>query len=201
VYSGTCQYSGVVPKGCPDKTRIGRTLSAACDTTAMKCQAAVTATGCSNPSMCDMQPITDLAGQTCNVGECTCYQAACYRRCSKDLDCAAGYNCDQGTSVCTKAPDCTSDAYCADQLASAAAQCRSGKCVIACKTDYDCNPDGLFSSFDSQVCNAATGACQDIGCAADSDCPGTPSGVKVFCVTPPTGTAAVAVRSAITDGR
>jgi hypothetical protein len=200
IYSGACRFSGVVPQGCADQTRTGAPLVTNCDSATMRCQAPTPMARCSTPASCEGQGIVDIPMATCAPNECTCFQSNCYRRCTEELDCAVGFTCDTNTSVCVPAPQCTSNNSCARLLGNAAAECRNSRCVVPCRTDYDCSESGLNGRFRDSICNPQ-GVCESLGCASDAEC-GAPNGVKLFCVTPPTPAAGGrTARSAITSGR
>jgi hypothetical protein len=197
-YTAPCSKDGNVLKGCPTQTRTGNpTASSTCDTTAKKCQPV--ATGCAKPADCDTKPVFDDQTDTCQKDECTCVQTRCYRKCDEDLDCPARFTCDTKQTVCTPAPACTDSNFCATSLGDVRAQCQDGKCVLPCSSDHDCSPSGISGggAFNSRVCGT-DGFCATLGCSSDDECGMTGTGVRMFCVEPPTPTAG-AIRSAITD--
>jgi hypothetical protein len=182
VYAASCSTSISTVQACPSETRTGRGLSSTCNvpsgSTTGSCQA-----GCAAAADCSGKFPTG-ASHACNVtdagaGDCTCYQSACYFKCSKDLDCASGSTCDATTSLCKKA-GCSSNADCVQSTANPQAQCNMGACQVACKTDVECSPP-------STICS--NGFCTAAGCSSDANCTGTN---HMFCVTAAAATSAYA---------
>src|ERR1035438_10391710 len=104
------------------------------------------------------------------TGDCTCYQSACYFKCTKDIDCASGSTCDTTTSLCKKS-GCTTAGDCVQSTGNPLAQCNAGACQIACTNDVECAPP-------STIC--ASGFCKAAGCSSDANCT---SSTHLFCVT------------------
>ena len=117
------------------------------------------------------------SNHTCSAADagagtnCTCYQSACYFKCARDLDCAAGNVCDPTTHLC-KPAGCTGDPDCIQSLGNPRATCTGGTCQIKCDNDSNCGPP-------TSICSS--GYCKPAGCTSDTDCPG--NGSHQFCVT------------------
>jgi hypothetical protein len=143
--------------------------------------------------------MTDLA-VACEEGECTCYQAGCYRTCYVDLDCAPGKVCDADAGVCVPEAQCANNSDCATMVGFGPRYlCVEEMCQLSCASDFDCNgnvPNGI----NTLVC-APDGVCRPVGCSADSQCSsgGNNTGVKMFCTAPEVVAGAMA-SSAITGG-
>jgi len=190
VYTAPCTStsSRAAIGACPSETRTGRALSTMCNiagsATAGSCQA-----GCVADSDCSGKvPTGALTQQACSgadagATDCTCYQSACYFKCSKDIDCASGFACDTTTSLC-KAAGCTTDADCVESTGSPRSQCMSGVCKTSCASDPECAPP-------STICSS--GFCAPAGCSSNADCTG--SGAHLFCVP----AVATTYTSAVTD--
>jgi len=197
-YNAECTADGLVPGGCPTFSRAGFPLVSLCDVgESDRCQPAMVDPLCDVDADCDGLMVTDDPADTCNAGECTCFQSACLRRCDSSLDCRVGYECDTGDDVCVPEGACTSDLTCQRQAGDIRAVCVDGGCSIPCVVDLDCNV-GLVEGGFQRVCNADN-MCEAIGCTQDNDCPGTVNNVKLFCTTPEAAAGARAAQSAITD--
>lgn len=210
---GQCEYtaecvtgsSANTPGGCPSFSRSGRQLPAGCS--ANNSCSTQTATPCTNDASCTARPVSGLQpgalADTCEAGECTCYQRqGCYRKCYTDLDCAAGNICDLDANVCTNAPQCTSDEECARRTGDVRFVCDDDTetCVRPCANDLDCNPAGLTAGAFTQLCNADK-MCEPIGCTTNEECaiPGG-GGLKMFCSPRLDAAGGSTVWSAVTDG-
>ena len=199
IYNAECTADGLVPNGCPTFSRAGFALNATCDVgESDRCQPAAVDPLCDVDADCDTLAVTDDPGDTCNAGECTCFQSACLRRCDSDLDCRVGFICDTGDDVCVPDDACTSDLTCQSLMGDIRAACVDGACTMPCEVDLDCNPTGLVDGEFTRLCNA-DGQCEDIGCTQDLDCAGTLNGVKLFCTAAEDAAGARAAQSAITD--
>ena len=178
VYTAPCTPTGTVASmatACPSETRTGRGLSITCTVpagaTMGSCQA-----GCAMDSDCAGK-IPPGSNHTCSAADagagtnCTCYQSACYFKCARDLDCAAGNVCDPTTHLC-KPAGCTGDPDCIQSLGNPRATCTGGTCQIKCDNDSNCGPP-------TSICSS--GYCKPAGCTSDTDCPG--NGSHQFCVT------------------
>jgi hypothetical protein len=186
-YAAPCTTSTVSVGGCPSETRTARALSTTCNIAPAAASGTCSA-GCSTTADCDGK-IPSGSGHACSAADaggenCTCYQSACYFKCSKDIDCASGYACDATTSLC-KTAGCTTDQNCITSTGNPRATCAAGQCQIQCQSDVECGPP-------SNICSAGT--CKPSGCTADSDCSST---AHAFCVTAPT--AATTYTSAVTN--
>jgi hypothetical protein len=182
-YTAPCTTNSVTAGGCPSETRTGRALGATCNlagaATTGTCQA-----GCTTAADC-AGTFPSGSGHACSAadagtGDCTCYQSACYFKCSKDIDCASGSTCDATTSLC-KAAGCATAADCVESTGNPLAQCNAGACQIGCTNDVECNPP-------STICSA--GFCKAAGCSSDANCT---SSTHLFCVTATTTTYTSAV--------
>ena len=178
VYSAPC--TGTSSRGsigaCPTETRTSRALSATCNiagaATTGSCQA-----GCAADSDCSGKVPAgySLTQATCanadaGAGDCTCYQSACYFKCTKDLDCASGYSCDTTVHLC-KAAGCMNNANCVQSTGNPRSQCTAGVCETSCANDRECNPPATICS---------SGFCKPSGCGSDSDC--NTGASHMFCV-------------------
>jgi len=198
-YAATCTADGLRPGGCPTVSRSGFDLNPSCDIGESDlCQPPAVDPLCTTPADCDGLPVSDDEDDTCNAGECICFQSQCLRPCNSSLDCRVGFVCDAGDDVCIPEDACTSDLTCQQADRDIRSACVDGICTMPCETDLDCSPSGLTNGGLNEVCNAEN-MCVPIGCAGDSDCPGTPEGVKLFCTTPADAAAARGAQSAITD--
>jgi hypothetical protein len=199
IYNAECTADGLVPSGCPTFSRAGFALNATCDVgESDRCQPAAVDPLCEADADCDTLAVSDDLGDTCNAGECTCFQAMCLRRCDSDLDCRVGFICDDGDDVCVPDDACTSHLTCQSLMGDIRAACMDGACTMPCEVDLDCNPTGLVEGEFTRLCNE-NNQCEDIGCTQDLDCGGTVNGVKLFCTTPEAAAGARAAQSAITD--
>ena len=208
VYNASCQNSGVELSGCPSMTRTGRTLNTNCDVTSNTCKPATVAGSCVMDADCDTKPTTDTA-YTCRGGDCTCYQQACYLKCTSDLNCHQGFSCNTTTKLCTQTAACSTNGDCATSTGVVTAQCVTGQCKIPCATDHQCGSSGLIknqlqtTTFGGSVCGSDH-FCAPLGCASDPDCQNSgsnPGGnsVHLFCVTPTPPTTVAVFQSAITN--
>jgi hypothetical protein len=195
-YTAACSANGMVPGGCPTTSRSGRALFSMCDIDGSDlCQAPEGEPLCVEDDDCEAIAVTDDPMDTCVADECTCFQGGCYRRCSEDLDCRAGRECDTGTAVCVPIAACASDQTCQTRLGDVRARCVESVCTIECETDLDCN--GLTNGAFAQVCHE--GMCQALGCANDNECPGTALGARLFCTEPAAAAGVMGGESAITE--
>jgi hypothetical protein len=172
-YTAPCTTSSTTAGGCPSEARTGRALGSTCNmpvgAAAGTCQA-----GCATSADCSNTFPTG-SGHECSqsdagAGDCTCYQSACYFKCTKDIDCASGSTCDTTTSLCKKS-GCATTADCVQSTGNPLAQCNAGACQIACTNDVECAPP-------STIC--AGGFCKAAGCSSDANCT---SSTHLFCVT------------------
>lgn len=214
--AGRCQYTAKCTKatevagGCPAFTRGGHPITP-CDLKTSKCAPAVVAVaGCNNDAKCAAPTalaVADSVGDTCSEGECACHveSGLCYRKCSEDIDCRAGYRCDADTTLCVPVDSCHSNAQCAVYYGDSRATCTDGVCQPpACEHDIDCNPYGLVDGQFSKVC--VDKACVSLAgqCDSDAECPayaGTANAglVRSFCTEPAVPVTGVVPVSAITD--
>ncbi len=178
-----------VPTGCPSISRLGLAVPA-CNPDSKTCIGATVAAGCTNDNSCKGKQIFDSpAGDLCTTGECTCYAGnkQCYRKCARDIDCAAGKLCDAAkTKLCLPDAACATDSQCAIANHNVNFKCNDGTCAQACETDLDCSPSGVSAPFTGKVCGAdkfCASVAQD--CNEETQCPATAGGLKPFCVTPP----------------
>jgi hypothetical protein len=191
------------PKGCPTYSRLSRALPS-CNTTGLKCTGPTAVKACTTDASCVGLAVVDSPLDTCSDGECTCYAGdhECYRKCSRDLDCAPGKSCDKTSNVCVPSPTCTLDEQCVVSTGNINYKCNSaGTCALSCASDRDCNAsEGEFGldSFGGSVCGA-DGFCATVSgdCSDDSQC--SSGGLKSFCIDRPTVAPGTAVSSAITD--
>jgi hypothetical protein len=196
VYEADCSASGVVPGGCPERTRSGALLISSCDLSGSeKCRMAA---ACSEDEDCTSLGVSDDGSDVCAEGECTCHEGACLRKCDRDLDCASGKICDDDSEVCVPSGTCTSDATCQRLSGDFRAVCSdSGQCTVTCQADIECN--GLVNGQLQRVCT--DGICQGLGCRSDDECElaTDPLGSRrrMFCAEPVTSAAMAS--SAITD--
>jgi hypothetical protein len=194
VYDAACSVSDIVPDGCPQYTRSGRTLAVFCDVGGSdKCNAPA---ACEEDADCAMQVVADDPSDVCADGECVCHEARCLRPCDRDLDCAAGKVCDD--DVCVPAGSCSSDEVCQRLYADTRARCSEDEvCTLSCTSDLDCN--ALTGGTLANVCSE--GSCVPIGCDSDAECELTtdPAGQRrrMFCAEPVEG--GTMASSAITD--
>jgi hypothetical protein len=212
VYNHSCQNTANVLNGCPTESRTGVGLTSTCDVASNTCKSATVAGTCSVDADCDGKTVADEATYTCRGGSCTCYAQnggplGCYLKCANDLDCCQGYECDAaGTKLCVENSGCSTDADCTTQTGMVNAKCSMGSCKTTCKTDHDCSASGVVSnpvfggtSFSGDVCGA-DGFCAPLGCASDTDCENSGTGVStlpMFCVTPATAPAVTVHASAV----
>ncbi|HKY38510.1 MAG TPA: hypothetical protein VJN18_21350 [Polyangiaceae bacterium] len=203
-YTAACSANADVPKGCPSFSRAGRILPTTCSTD-NTCSTPATA-ACTNDASCTNKPVSGLqAGalpDTCQAGECTCYdKQGCYRKCYTDLDCAAGTLCDLAANVCTNAPQCTTNEECALRTGDVRTVCdmETATCIRPCANDLDCNPNGLTGGVFTQLCNADK-MCEAIGCTTNEECPVGASGLKMFCSPRLDAAAGAMIWSAVSDG-
>ncbi len=196
LYTATCSADGQVPGGCATMSRSGRTLFATCDVDDTElCQPPAGDPLCTTDDDCEAVTVTDDAMDTCVADECTCFQAGCYRRCTENLDCRAGRECDMGAHVCVPVAACVTDQTCQTRLGDVRAKCINRACTIECEVDLDCN--GLTNGAFQQVCHE--GMCQSLGCSNDDECPGTMLGARLFCTEPAAAAGVTGAESAITD--
>jgi hypothetical protein len=208
VYNAACTVASLdVPSGCPTFSRVGEP-ALGCNTTTKKCTGtpSTITPDCTTDANCDDHgTVFDDPGVACTVGECTCYanDGHCYRKCSRNIDCAGSTVCDAKLSVCVPGDACSTDSQC--QLGhSIDRKCNNGTCATACTSDRDCSATGEIgasSSFTGSVCGI-DGFCAQIPsdqCTTDDECVGVEGGLKMFCVKPVV-VAGVTVSSAITDG-
>ncbi|MGO9837749.1 MAG: hypothetical protein ACLP1X_26475 [Polyangiaceae bacterium] len=192
VYTASCQAGSTENTlgGCPSETRTARALATTCGPTNL-CQAG----GCSKAADCEGTAVADVSDATCNGGDCTCYQGACYIACAKDIDCSPGYSCNATTMVCSPTV-CMTNADCVSQTGEVRSTCQAGACKLPCMSDHDCSPSGDLGAgaFNGTICGSG-GFCVPFGCTSDSDC--SSGSVHTFCVTPPATT--TTARSAITN--
>lgn len=186
-YTTPCTVSSTSIGGCPSETRAARGLSSTCSivggATTGTCQA-----GCATAADCSGK-FPSGTGHACSAADagspnCTCYQSACYFKCSRDVDCASGSTCDPATSLC-KASGCTTDANCIQASGNPRGKCVSGACQTQCANDTECNPP-------SSICSS--GFCKASGCSSDPDC-ALSGNTHLFCVT----AAPTAYTSAVTN--
>jgi len=172
-YTAPCSVNTATLNGCPQYTRTGPGLSTVCNLSAGGPTGSCSA-GCATPTDCaGKTPLS--ANHACSAPDagganCTCFQSACYFKCTKDIDCAGGYTCDTATNLC-KVAGCTTNADCVQSTGNPKAQCAMGACQVACANDGECNPP-------SSICSA--GFCKASGCSSDANCPGS---THRFCVT------------------
>ncbi|HEY5145405.1 MAG TPA: hypothetical protein VII82_01495 [Polyangiaceae bacterium] len=179
-YTAPCTTNSTTVGGCPSETRTNRSLSPTCNisgnATTGSCQA-----GCATAADCSGTfPLG--SGHACSQADaggadCTCYQSACYFKCSKDIDCASGSTCDVATSLC-KQSGCTTSADCVQSTSNPRAQCNASACQIACANDVECISSNGSSGPPGTIC--AGGFCKAAGCSSDANCS---SSAHVFCVT------------------
>jgi hypothetical protein len=197
-YAAACQSSGLTINGCPLASRTDRALISTC--TDGHCQAAAVTPVCTADADCDTQQVADDVGDRCSPGECTCYKSAglCYRKCSSDLNCAAGKVCDTKAHLCMAAPECSEDVTCQTIKQNVNAACQNGACVVTCDNDLNCNTDLTTGLAD--VCNT-NHVCEPIGCSDDSQCVTTTNpSLHLFCTTKLTTDTTGGPSSAVTDG-
>jgi hypothetical protein len=210
------------PGGCPTYSRSGHALVAVgiCNEDGVCAAEVPTTTGCTTDASCAGKVVADDPADECVGDECTCVKELkkCYRKCNGDLDCSAGTPavvddpltvpdetmpatprrvCDMDQAVCVLADLCTTNESCVRRLGDIDAVCLEGTCRASCSDDHDCNPGGIAAAY-TAVCNDNK-ICEPLGCEEDTECPGTPSGVKLFCTAPHVGAAGTNVASAITD--
>jgi len=196
-----------VPTGCPSITRLGNAVPA-CNPDSKTCIGATATPGCTNDNSCkDKQIIDSVVGDLCSTGECTCYAATkqCYRKCARDIDCAAGQACDTAkTKLCVPVGACTNDTQCAIANGSLAWKCNEGTCAKSCAVDRDCSGTGLGapavgSGFTGMVCGSDKFCASVVAdCEEGSQCAPLANGMKPFCVETMTG-AGTTVSSSVTN--
>ncbi|MEP7052212.1 MAG: hypothetical protein ABJB12_17740 [Pseudomonadota bacterium] len=214
VYKPACvvAVANDTPTGCPTYSRI-RTLTAlSCNADTKKCQGPTAAVACTTDASCATKPVFDRAAAStdvCSAGECTCYPPSheCYRKCSRDIECAAGSTCDTTSHVCMSVGTCSSDSECATAKHNVDYKCDAGTCKLPCAFDRDCSPSGHGnisglaggSSFNNMVCSSGSGFCEDVAgnCTKETQCPAI-NGLKTFCVDSPTASGST-VSSAVSD--
>ena len=196
-YAADCTASGMVPGGCPTSSRTGRPLVATCDTAdSGLCQSPAVDPPCVRAADCDTLSVTDFPADTCEGGECTCFESQCLRMCDEDFDCAIGFECDTGDHVCIPAALCTTNTRCQDTMNDIRARCTNGICTLPCEIDLDCSPLGLVNGMLANVCEG--GSCTPLGCTDDNECPGGLNGARTLC-TPQRTAVGSSAMSAITD--
>ena len=202
VYSAPCTTNGATLGGCPSETRTARGLSTTCSNSGNGAATGTCSSGCTVDSDCDGKyPPTGgnhYCGQADAGGEnCTCNQSACYFKCSKDLDCAAGYSCDSATSLCKQTP-CTTDQNCILTTGKPQARCMAGQCQVQCQSDIECSTS-IGTGGNTSICSG--GVCKTAGCSNDGDCASSSLSLvnspHTLCI--PTPAAAATYTSAITN--
>jgi hypothetical protein len=191
-YAAACQNDGLTSDGCATYSRSNKLLPSTC--TSGHCAPPT----CKKASDCDGMSVADDPSDTCTASECTCFTdtGGCYRKCSGDLDCAAGMVCDTKTSLCGPA-HCSDALTCQGLLRNVNAVCIDGTCEAGCEDDLDCSSN-LIGSL-TAVCNSEH-YCEAIGCSDDVQCSsGTSPNVHMFCTEALTGTERPS--SAVTDGK
>ncbi len=199
-YVRTCrQDTPDILDGCPSQSRTGRSLPTNCNSS-NKCGAGAAA-GCKTDAECEDKPVSDDPTDVCSAKECVCLatNGLCYRKCERELDCAQGYSCDTAKKVCVASGACDNDLVCARMLQDVTAKCVEKACRVPCLDDQDCSRSGgPMGAFSGQVCSS--GYCTDVGCNSDSECATSGKvGLKLFCATKATGTAAANYSSAVTN--
>ncbi len=207
VYKPACVPTAVndAPTGCPTYSRLYPT-GLTCDATLKTCTGATAPGGCTTDPSCAGKPVFDrtlFSTDVCTAGECTCYAGnkECYRKCSRDIECAVGSTCNATSHVCISVGACTADSECALLHSSLDWKCNAGTCAKSCAADRDCSPSGhLSATFNGTVC-AANGFCQTLSgnCTDKTQCPAAPNGLKTFCVDDTAAPAGGAVSSSISD--
>ena len=207
VYDVACDplMGSDAPQGCPSYSRLHTLTGLFCNADSLKCVGPTAVAGCTADAKCEGEQVSDsiVPGDVCTAGECTCYKPTgrCYRKCARNIDCAAGQVCDTAkTKLCVPDTECDTDAQCAIANHSLAYKCNAGTCGQACATDRDCSGTGLASAFNGRVCSA--GFCTSIAndCTEDGkQCePTTLGDLKPFCVVTTTGSGTT-VSSSVTD--
>jgi hypothetical protein len=204
-YTAACSANADVPNGCPTFSRSGRVLTTTCSADDT-CSTPAT-NPCTTDASCTSKPVSGLQlgslPDTCQAGECTCYERqGCYRKCYGDLDCGAGTVCDLTANVCMNAPQCTTNEECSRAMGDVRSVCDAvtETCIRPCANDLDCNPAGLTGGAFAQLCNADK-MCEPIGCTTNEECGIAGSGgVKMFCSPQLDAAAGTTVWSAVTDG-
>jgi hypothetical protein len=207
-YNPSCDVAAGadVPTGCPSYSRLNPLTGLTCNPDLLTCVGATAAAPtCTNDAKCLGKQVFDSnVLDVCSDAECTCYTGnkQCYRKCARNIDCAAGQVCDLAkTKLCVPDAACSTNAQCAVAFNSLAYQCHEGSCAQACSTDRDCSGSGLNGAFTGKVCSA--GFCTSVAadCTEDgTQCPAlTPGGLKPFCVAAPPAAAGAPVSSSITD--
>lgn len=196
LYTATCSADGPVPGGCATISRSGRMLFATCDVADTElCQPSTVDPLCEVDDDCEQVAVTDDPSDICVADECTCFNGGCFRKCSENLDCRATRQCDMGANVCVPVDACASDLICQTTLGDVRARCVDNACTLPCEIDLDCN--ALTGGTFQRVCHE--GMCQAVGCSNDDECPGAPSGVRLFCTAPNAAAGVATGESAITD--
>ncbi len=211
VYGTACVVAAGldVPTGCPSYSRLNPIATAlsglTCNPDTKKCVGATAPAGCAKDADCVGGQIADgIAGDVCSKDECTCYAGdkQCYRKCSRDIDCATGKKCDDKSSLCVPDDECVSDAQCAYRAGNLASKCNkdSGKCGLSCVVDRDCTGTGLNGTVYTGMVCGADGFCASVAneCVKDTQCPATLGALKKFCVETVTA-GGTTVSSSITD--
>jgi len=190
-----------VPDGCPSYSRLGTQAGRSCNPDTKKCVGPVAPAGCTSDAKCKGEVVTgSTGGDLCTADECTCYSGnkQCYRKCSKDGECASGQVCDTAkTKLCVPSDVCSTDTECAIQHNNVGYKCGAGKCALTCAVDRDCSGSGINAAFNGMVC--VSGLCQSVAsdCQSASQCTAAPGQLKPFCV--PKATGGQGVFSAITN--
>ncbi|HWZ89920.1 MAG TPA: hypothetical protein VNW92_13755 [Polyangiaceae bacterium] len=207
VYNQACVVAAGVdaPKGCPAYSRLDLAVPT-CNAKTLKCTSGA---GCTTDASClDVAIVDSTSFDTCSDGECTCYTGnhACYRKCTRDLDCATGKVCDKTSSLCVPDKVCNTDAECAERSGSLDFKCQTSThtCIQSCINDSDCSGTGHIvggiatSTFNRNICS--DGVCTSVlgDCSDDSQC-GAVGGYKTFCIDRPAVAAGTTVSSAITN--
>jgi hypothetical protein len=207
VYKPACvvAVANDTPTGCPTYSRIRTLTGLSCNADTKKCEGPTAAVACTTDASCATKPVFDRAAAStdvCSAGECTCYQPTheCYRKCSRDIECAVGSTCDTASKVCVSVGTCTADTECAVLHGSLDWKCDAGTCAKSCAADRDCSPSGHgTTTFNGTVC-AANGFCETVSgsCTDKTQCPAV-NGLKTFCVDSPVAVTSGVVSSSISD--
>lgn len=206
-YQGECTADTVadVPGGCPSLSRAGNSLTITCNEDGA-CAPPPTEAACKKDADCETKDVTNdptgAVAPKCAADECVCHvdSGACYRKCDADLDCASGYNCDADTSICVKAPQCTTNEQCFNGATGLNGVCNEGACKYSCNSNLDCLagvPTAAVAPEGTLICGPDH-FCAPIGCSSDDQCAGAGT-VKLFCTETAGPGDAVVYQSAITD--